>query len=193
MLFWTGFGTQAIVCPPKYQLKFTKYCVACFILYVFYWSIIDLNVVLISVPESDSDIHMLYVCYICSFSYSFALWSITAYWIHWNGKRQAGNQKYETRALSQLFLVFCRFTCPLQNHFSYKSQKFSQLQRISFGEDICLPYPFYSPGGDNLRIRARTKFKLIWKNRCNWETNDKLGDTNHFLHQYIWDIWNHSR
>ena len=113
--------------------------------------------------------------------------------VHWNGKRQAGNQKYETRALSQLFLVFCRFTCPLQNHFSYKSQKFSQLQRISFGEDICLPYPFYSPGGDNLRIRARTKFKLIWKKRCNWETNDKLGDTNHFLHQYIWDIWNHSR
>lgn len=82
----------------------------------------------------------------------------------WNCKRQAGKQECETRAVSQEFPVPCRFKCPLQKHYRHKSQGPLTSRGILFEKDLHLPYPFHIPGADNLRVRPRIIFKLIWKN-----------------------------
>lgn len=85
--------------------------------------------------------------------------------LDWNGKRQAGDQECETRAVSQWLPVHCRFKCPLLKHFSRKSQDPLTYRRLPLGKELYLPHPFHRPGEDNLRTKIRMTLKLIWKNR----------------------------
>lgn len=85
--------------------------------------------------------------------------------LDWNGKRQAGDQECETRAVSQWLPVHCRFKCPLLKHFSHKSQGPLTSRGIPLGKELYLPHPFHRSREDNLRMKTRMIFKLIWKNR----------------------------